>query len=312
MRHYDETMNVLLVAEEAAGIQVLRRVAASGQRVVAVMTAPQTRGGGATVAGVAEGLGVLVLPSERVRDPELARWIRAEGVDLLLNVHSLFVAHRDVVGAPAIGSFNLHPGPLPHYAGLNAPSWAIYNREARHGVTVHWMEPGIDTGAIAYERAFPVDKGETGLSLSLKCVREGVPLLEQLLRDAERGSVPKQPQDLSLRRYFGRDVPQDGRVEWGRSAEDVVAFVRACDYFPFPSPWGHPSARLDGIELSIVKVTLTGRAAAANPGTVGAPSGGSVAVATADEWVSVERVGVNGEIEDAAAVLEPGARLDVQ
>jgi methionyl-tRNA formyltransferase len=304
------TVNVLLVAEEAAGIQVLRQVAGSGHRLVAVMTAPQTRGGGATVAGVADGLGLEVRPSELVRDPELADWIRSEGVDLLLNVHSLFVAHGDVVGAPAIGSFNLHPGPLPAYAGLNAPSWAIYHREPRHAVTVHWMEPGIDTGAIAYERAFDVEAEETGLSLSLKCVREGLPLLEQLLEDAESGGIPKHAQDLSRRRYFGRDVPQEGKVEWRRSAEEVVAFVRACDFFPFPSPWGHPSARLDGTELSILKAGRTGEHADAEPGTVGAAADGSASVAAADEWVAVQRVRVNEEIEDAATVLQPGARLE--
>jgi methionyl-tRNA formyltransferase len=303
-------VNVLLVAEEAAGIQVLRRIAGSGHRLVAVMTAPPTRGGGATVAGVAEGLGVEVVPSERVRDPDCAEWIRDHEVDLLLNVHSLYVAHGDVVGAPAIGSFNLHPGPLPAYAGLNAPSWAIYRREPRHAVTVHWMEPGIDTGAIAYESSFDVDPEETGLSLSLKCVREGLPLFDLLLEDAKAGRIPKSPQDLSQRGYFGRQVPQEGKLEWGRPAEEVVAFVRACDYFPFPSPWGHPSARLNGAEVLILKAGQTGEQAGVAPGTVGDVADGAVTVAAADEWVAVSRVNVNGEVEDAAAVLRSGARLD--
>ena len=52
-----------------------------------------------------------------------------------------------------IGSFNLHPGPLPGFPGLNAPSWAIYERRARFGCTVHWMDAAIDAGLIAYEAA---------------------------------------------------------------------------------------------------------------------------------------------------------------
>jgi UDP-4-amino-4-deoxy-L-arabinose formyltransferase/UDP-glucuronic acid dehydrogenase (UDP-4-keto-hexauronic acid decarboxylating) len=303
-------VNVLLVAEESAGIQVLRRVAESGHRLVGVMTAPQTRGGGATVAGVAEGLGLTVLPSERVRNPDLADWIRGENVDLLLNVHSLFVAHGDVVGAPAIGSFNLHPGPLPGYAGLNAPSWAIYNREPSHAVTVHWMEPGIDTGAIAYESSFDLAESDTGLSVSVRCVREGLPLIERLLEDAEAGAIPKEEQDLAGRRYFGRDAPQEGKVEWGRPAAEIVAFVRACDYFPFPSPWGHPLARLDGSELSILKAERTGEPSSEEPGSVGAVEENAAAVAAADEWVSVKRVSVEGEAEDAGAVLQTGQRLE--
>lgn len=302
-------VNVLLVAEEAAGIQVLRRIAGSGHRLVAVMTAPPTTGGGATVADVAGGLGVPVLPSERVRDPALAEWIRSEQVDLLLNVHSLFVAHGDVVAAPAIGSFNLHPGPLPEYAGLNAPSWAIYHGEARHAVTVHWMEPGIDTGAIAYERSFEISEEETGLSLSLKCVREGLPLLGQLLEDAVAGEPPRREQDLSNRRYFGREVPQDGKVEWRRPAAAIVAFVRACDYFPFSSPWGHPVTQLDGSEISILKAGRTGEQTGLEPGTVGELSAGAARVAAVDEWVDLQRLSVNGEVGDAADVLRPGLRL---
>ena len=303
-------MKILLVAEEAAGIQVLRRVAASGHELVAVLTAPPTRGGGATVAGVGEGLGVTVEPSGRVRDPALADEIRALGVDLLLNVHSLFVIHGDVVAAPRVGSFNLHPGPLPEYAGLNAPSWAIYNGEERHAVTVHWMEPGIDTGAIAYETWFPLSETDTGLSVSLSCVREGLPLLQRLLEDAERGAIPARPQDRSRRRYFGREAPQDGRVEWSRTARQVVDFVRASDYFPFPSPWGSPLASLDDGEVAILKSARTRRATGGEPaGTVGEADGGAVAVAAADEWVSVQRVAVDGAPHDAAAVLRAGTRF---
>lgn len=299
---------MLLVAEEAAGIQVLRRLASSGHEIAGVLTAPQTRGGGATVSGVAEGLGLTVEPSERVREPALADWIRDRGVDLLLNVHSLFVIHEAVVAAPAIGSFNLHPGPLPEFAGLNAPSWAIYHGEDRHAVTVHWMEPGIDTGAIAYERSFPISETETGLSLSLLCVREGLPLLERLLEDAERRSIPARPQDLSRRRYFGRGAPQDGRVEWSRTAREIVDLVRACDYFPFASPWGSPLATLNGRDVAILKALRTGRATGGEPpGTVGAVAGGAVDVAAADDWVAVQRVAVEGRAQDAEAVLRSGA-----
>jgi methionyl-tRNA formyltransferase len=304
-------VNVLLVAEEAAGIQVLRRLAASDHTIVAVLTAPPTRGGGATVASVAAGLGVPVQPSEGVRDPHLADWIRRERVDLLLNVHSLFVIHEDVVAAPMLGSFNLHPGPLPEYAGLNAPSWAIYHGERRHAVTVHWMEPRIDTGAIAYEQAFDVAETDTGLSLSLRCVREGLPLLERLLEVAARDveAIPARPQDLTLRRYFGRKPPQEGRVDWSRSAVQVVDFVRACDYFPFPSPWGSPLARLGDRDVAILKAVRTGEPADAEPGTVGEVRGGAVAVAAGDEWVTVQRVAIDGRPEDAAGVLRSGARL---
>jgi methionyl-tRNA formyltransferase len=305
-------VNVLLVAEEAAGIQVLRALASTPNRIVGVLTAPPTRGGGATVAAAAAQLGLATLPSERVKTAELADWMRGQEVDLLLNVHSLYIVHADVVAAPRIGSFNLHPGPLPHYAGLNAPSWAIYHGESEHAVTVHWMEPGVDTGAIAYEAWFPIDPADTGLSLSVKCVRQGLPLVTSLLETAARdpASIPARPQELARRRvYLARDVPNDGRLSWSEPARRIVDFVRAADYSPFPSPWGHPRARLGETELGIAKASPTGIPADAPPGTVEVRGGGEPQVAAADEWVAVHRLQVDGKYVGAGELLQPGQRL---
>ena len=302
-------MNILLVAEESAGIQVLRMLASTGHKVTAVMTAPPTRGGGATVAAVADQLEIPGLPSARVRDADLAKWVVAEEVDLILNVHSLYVMHSDVVAAPRIGSFNLHPGPLPQYAGLNAPSWAIYNGERRHAVTVHWMEAGIDTGAVAFESWFDLEEDDTAFTVAARCVKLGVPMIARLVEAAERDAIPVWPQDLSRRRYFGGEPPEGGRMIWSRPAQDIVNLVRACDYSPFPSPWGHPSATLDSQSISVTKAALTREVAGVVPGTVGAIDGDEVNVAAGDEWIAVRRVQLAGEPLSASAVLQPGMRL---
>lgn len=301
------------MAEESAGIQVLRALVAGPHEVVAAMTAPPTRGGGTTVAVVAEQLGVSVLPSERVREAETAEWLREHEVDLLLNVHSLYLIHGDVVAAPRIGSFNLHPGPLPRYAGLNAPSWAIYNGETRHAVTVHWMEPGVDTGAIAFESWFDLTDYDTGLSVSVRCAREGVALMERLLEVAaeDPAAIPRREQDLSKRHYYRRgEVPDDGRITWEHPARLIVDLVRASDYFPFPSPWGSPTTRLNNEELRVLKASRTGEWSDEAPGTVGeAAEGGGVRVAAADEWVIVERVLADGRPQPASEILKPGVQL---
>jgi methionyl-tRNA formyltransferase len=305
-------MNVLLVAEESAGIQTLRLVTESEHEVAGVMTTSPTRGGGATVASAASALGIPVLPSERVREPAFADWIQAHNVDLLLNVHSLFVIDANVIKAPRLGAFNLHPGPLPEYAGLNTPSWAIYFGETRHAVTLHWMDAEIDTGAIAYSAGFDIEEGDTGLLLSARCVREGMPLIGQLLASAAQdpSSIPRVTQDLSRRRYFGRDAPDGGRISWTSPAQRVVALVRACDYFPFSSPWGSATSRIDGQAVAVLKAARTRRPAAAEPGTVGEVKDGAVQVAARDEWVLVSRVQPEGgRPVPAADVLATGMRF---
>jgi methionyl-tRNA formyltransferase len=194
---------------------------------------------------------------------------------------------------------------------LNAPSWAIYHGERHHGVTIHWMDPGIDTGAIAYETRFPISDDDTGLSLSAKCVRNAIPLVDELLEAANQGAaaIPAVPQQLDARRYYGREVPQDGRLEWARPARDVVNFVRAADYTPFESPWGHPRARLNGDEVWIVKALRTGERATAEPGTVGELDDDGARVAAADEWVLVRRIHADGKTQKAADRLRAGQRL---
>lgn len=307
----NRALSVVLVAEESAGLRVLRRLADESHRVAAVLTTPGPRPG-AGIAATARELGLEVMPSELVCDPALADQIREWDVDLLLNVHSLFVVHGDVVRAPRMGSFNLHPGPLPEYAGLNAPSWAIANGESRHAATVHWMEAEIDTGAIAYETAFDITDGDTGLSLSIKCIEHGIRLVGHLLEDAAASSetIPARPQDLSRRRYYGRETPDGGRIHWDRPARRVVDFVRACDYDPFPSPWGRPRTGPGSRELEVLKSACTWEATSAPPGTVGRVDDDGALVAAEDEWVLLKSVAVPGEpAVPPAALVQEGTRL---
>ena len=305
-------MNVVLSAEDSAGIQMLRGMAKRRHRIVAVMASPERSArGSATVWDVAAQAGLQVWPASRLTDPDFAAVLREHGVDILLNVHSLYVVHPDVLAALPLGGFNLHPALLPRYAGLYSVSWAIYHGEAEHGVTIHRMDPVVDTGPIAYQARFPIEANETGLSLSTKCVKAGVELMLRLadLAAEDPGSMPAVPQDLAMRRYFGRDVPQAGRIDWHRSATAVWNFIRACDYRPFPSAWGTPMTRAVGRDIGIVTATPTDEIAEEQPGTVRAATGPSVKIACADRWLSVHKVQFDGGIAEAVSVLQPGMRL---
>ena len=306
-------MNVLLVGEESAGAQTLKLLAGGSHRLVGVMASPTRNAvGGLTVWQYAEKLGCRTWPAESVKDPAFADVIHAEEVDLLLNVHSLFVIKPEIVAAPRLGSFNLHPGPLPRYAGLNAPSWAIYRGERRHGVTLHRMLAGIDTGTIAYQTLFDIEETDTGFSVSVKCIKYGMELIRKLLETAAEKpqAIPAIEQDLNHREYFGKGTPGDGWLAWSRPAREIFNFVRAADYSPFPSPWRNPRSRMGDQEVAFVKTTLTGLPSDARPGTIGRFDDGHVWVAGADEWVEVSRLVVNGRSTNAAEVLKPGERLE--
>ena len=306
-------MRILLVGEESAGLNVLRWLLTTDHVVVAVL-AGDTTGRTSSLASAAERLGLRVRSAELVREGGFADWLESERVDLVLNVHSLFLIHPDALDTPTIGCFNLHPGPLPRYAGLNAPSWAIYNGEARHGTTVHWMTQKIDAGPIAYQAFFEITPEDTGLSVTMKCVRLGVPLVSKVVEAAVDGqaAIPRIEQDPRARTYLPPGPPDGGRVSWSAPARRIVDFVRAADYLPFPSPWGHPRTATRSQELEITKASSTGEPTnGAPPGTVGQTPARGVLAAAADEWVLLERVRVAGGATWASEVLRPGMRLEV-
>ncbi len=284
-------LTVALVAEESAGTQALRLLVERGHHVAAVLASPPGARPGASTWAAAEGLGIPAIAAERVRDDDFADDLRAAGVDLLLNVHSLYLIADAVLSAPAIGAFNLHPGPLPEFAGLNTPCWALYEGVTSFGVTLHWMVPQVDGGPIAYEDRFPVSDGMTGIELYGVCSRRGLHLLDRLLQEAVRSphEIPRRAQDPERRRYYRGHPVEGGSLSWHMSAEQIARYVRAAYFGPFPGPWPRPIVTLEGEPVRIDAARRTGRPCNAPIGTIeGDSEGDVVCVATADEWLEVE------------------------
>jgi methionyl-tRNA formyltransferase len=305
-------MNVVLVGGESAGLEMLRRLRSSPHRLIAIIAEPSPPGfAGVSVWNVAQHLGCETWPAELVKSAGLAEQLRSRNVDILLNVYSLYRIHEVVLAAPRLGAFNLHPGPLPRYAGLNSVSWAIFRGENTHGVTVHKMSPEVDAGPVVYQSFFPIGAADTALSVGLKCVQEGISLMSRLLQVAGEGEVdiPLVPQDLTKRECFGREVPEQGQISWSWPARKVVDFVRACDYFPFSSPWGHPRTRLGAQEFALVKASRTGIPCQVPPGKVGDSVGSGVYVACQDEWILASKLRVDHKYLPAGEFLSSGDDL---
>jgi methionyl-tRNA formyltransferase len=292
-------LRILLIAEQSAGIQTLRLLADMSHTVVAVVAAPprSTEVYVPNVWTVAQSLGFSTWPAKLIKTAEFSSLVQGHSVDLI------------AVGAPGIGAFNLHPGPLPRYAGLNPVSWAIYRGETLHGVTIHRMLPEVDAGPIAYQTLFPVRPTDSGFAVSARCTREGMVLLKRLLETASISPdhIPAMPQDLSKREYFGKNIPENGSLSWSRPAKEILDFVRACDFHPFVSPWGNPRTVLDGIEVAIAKATLTGSPAHEAPGTM-CYDNGVLQVAASDEWVGIHKLITEGRLVGPASLFSSNVR----
>ena len=73
-----------------------------------------------------------------------------------------------MIALPTRAAINFHDGPLPEYAGLNTPVWALLNGETQHGVTWHLMTREVDRGDILAQRRFDLTDSETALTLNTR------------------------------------------------------------------------------------------------------------------------------------------------
>lgn len=282
-------------------MELLRFLAAGRHQIVGVLASPddetQT---GATVWQMAGRLGLRRFPATAALTSSFWDTARHLRPDLLLSMRSLLLVPEAGCNIATIGAFNLHTGPLPRYAGKNALNWAIYRDEREYGVTVHRMTATLDGGDIAYQQRFAMDAGETGLSLTRKCTRVGLELMKRLISDAEAdpGSIPRVPQNRSERVHVkGCPVP-GGRLDFREPAAVLERYVRACHYFPFPSPWPMPRVTFAGREFFLISARTTGKAASAPPGTISDAHEGEWLVACGDEWLALSRVEPVDDVAD--------------
>ncbi len=105
-----------------------------------------------------------------------------------------------------------------------------------------------------------------------------------------------------------RGPPSGGYVTWAEPAARVDALVRACTFDPFPSPWGTAITCVDGVRVSIRRVSRTHLAAKTAPGTIGEHVDNGVHVAARDEWVLVEELEVDGVRAAPATALRLGGQ----
>jgi methionyl-tRNA formyltransferase len=129
---------------------------------------------------------------------------------IVLGGSRILKAH--ILSVPSIGVLNPHPGLLPAYRGVDVIPWALYNGDPL-GVTVHFVDPGIDTGDIVAQRRMDVQPGDTLASLRRRADRMlGQLMVEVLSKLAVSGQIDRRPQDRASGRLY-RLMPQNLKEE---------------------------------------------------------------------------------------------------
>ena len=202
--------------------------------------------------------------------------------DYLFSIANLRVLPAALIGRARKLAINFHDGPLPRYAGLNAPAWALMAREDTHGITWHEMTAQVDAGRLVRQQLFPVAPDETALGLNARCYEVALANFEAMVADIERGELALTPQPPG-RSWFGRDARPEAlaTLDFRQPAAQLAALVRALDFGPYANPIARPKLLLGDRTLCVGTARAAAGSAAA-PGTVIEWSAGQARIATGD------------------------------
>jgi peptidoglycan/xylan/chitin deacetylase (PgdA/CDA1 family) len=107
------------------------------------------------------------------------------------------VLKRQIFEIPRLGCVNLHKGRVPEYRGMPPGFWELYDGAASAGVTVHFVDDGLDTGDVLGAAEIPIHRKETPESLSAKLTLEGSRLLAKVVSQIHAGTAERRPQPRS-------------------------------------------------------------------------------------------------------------------
>ncbi|MEM7556783.1 MAG: amino acid adenylation domain-containing protein, partial [Cyanobacteria bacterium P01_A01_bin.84] len=172
----------------------------------------------------------------------LGYFLKKISFDYLFSISNLKILTAEVLKLPTRGAINLHDALLPKYGGLYAPSWAIFNQESEHGLTWHWITPGIDEGDIIKQIKLPVNESENAFTLNMKCYDAALDSFAEIIDDLAFERIEAQPQNLEQSLYFNAvQRPTPGCiVNWNWTAKTIDALIRCLDFGNYKNPFGNP------------------------------------------------------------------------
>ena len=210
----------------------------SGREIAAVITRPDRPAGrGRKVTSPparrrALELGIPVRQPESLSAPDFLDRFKSWNCDLLISVaFGQFIPSRLLESLP-LGGINLHPSLLPRYRGAAPVAWALIRGERETGVTVHYLSPRVDAGAILAQEPVVIEEEDDRPSLSAKLFARGARLLLRVAAELEEGRARSFAQDESRASRAPRLKKEDGRLDWRRPAKELNDLTRGLNPWP--------------------------------------------------------------------------------
>ena len=109
--------------------------------------------------------GIPFVVHQNINSQEFREFLTNSRCDLFVSMSFNQIFKKEVFDIPVKKTINCHAGKLPYYRGRNVLNWALINDEKDYGVTVHYVDDGIDTGDIILQRIYIINDDDSYLTL---------------------------------------------------------------------------------------------------------------------------------------------------
>jgi len=235
----------------------LKKLIDDGKDVVAVVTRedkPRGRGNVMTptpVKSLAIENGIPVYTPKTLRDGEFTELLREVAPDLIAVVAYGKILPPEVISFTRYGCINAHVSLLPKYRGAAPMQRAIMEGESETGVTIMYMDEGLDTGDIICSESFPISEEDDFESIHDRSAEVGARLLSETIDSIASGTAVRTKQDDALATYAKKVEKEDCKIDFAFSAEVVGRRIRGVT--PIPGAFAY----LNGKMLKICRAKVT-------------------------------------------------------
>ncbi len=304
-------MRIVFIGTGEIGVPTLRALQKSEHELGGVVTQPDKPVGReqkitappikkALIAGGPNAGPAQTLQPARIKDREAIDQIRALAPDVIVVMAYGQILPRAVLEIPKIACLNLHASLLPRWRGAAPIQAAIAAGDREAGMTVMYMDEGLDTGDILLQRKIDISPSETGATLHDRLAQIAPEALLESLRLLAAGNAPRIPQDQALATYAPKLNREAGRLNWNESVEAIERKIRA--YNPWPGAFTEFSGRNLKIFAASI-VDLRGK-----PGEI-LRKDRELVVATSDRALLLTDVQLEGKRRMSAAEFLRGRTL---
>lgn len=222
----------------------------------------------------------------KINSAEFLDLVKGYECDLFVSMSFNQIFCNRLINLPPLKTINCHAGKLPFYRGRNILNWALINDEKEFGITVHYVDEGIDTGDIISQNCYPITDEDDYATLLERAYIECATNLYDAIKAIQQNNVTSTAQRSihPMGFYCSGRQKGDERLDWNQNSRDIFNFVRA-----ICRPGPEARTFLDGKEFKINRVQYLPNAPIYK-GIVGAVVGiesEALIVKTADSYIKV-------------------------